>query len=445
MAAFSGARGSGPPDEPRPGARVLLTLAGLAVVAGVAIGFVGGAFRWLLAEAEVLQAGIVGWARGVPFGWLVPIAMTAAAAALATLLVVRLAPRAIGSGIQDVEAVQRGEMPPPPLALVPVRFVGGLLSIGSGLVLGREGPTVHMGAALGASAARAARMGDDDVRGMQTSLSGAGLAVAFNAPIAGALFVLEEIARTARLRIVVPTIVSVAVSVACARLIMGDHPDFQVADVADPPLATLPLFVAFGVAVGLVGAGFNGLLIGMMQFFQGTLRRIPRVARAAAIGALVGAALFLDPLTVGGGDALTQLLLAGGEIALPLVVFFFLARLLTGPLSYSAGTPGGIFAPLLALGALLGVAFADVTTWIAPGLGGDLAVAAALVGMSALFAAVVRAPVTGIVLVIELTGVTSVTVPMLLATASAVVVATIIRSPPVYDSLRALLLRGVRP
>lgn len=431
-----------PPADERPRERALLVLALVALVAGAATGVVGGAFRWILVQADVLRAAMVAWAHGVPFGWAAPVLVTALAAALAAL-VVRLSPRAIGSGIQDVEAVQRGEMPPPPLALVPVRFVGGILSIGSGLVLGREGPTVHMGAALGATAARVARLGEDDVRGMQTALSGAGLAVAFSAPIGGVLFVLEEVARSARLRIVVPTLAAVAAGVACGRLITGGQPIFAVGAVPDPPLVALPLFVVLGAVAGLVGAGYNRLVLAMLQFFQGTLRIVPRPVRAGLVGALVGVALFVDPLTVGGGEGLTQLLLAGRDLALPLVLFWLVIRCVTGPLSYAAGTPGGLFAPLLALGALLGVAVGDVSAWLAPGLGAHLATPLAIVGMAALFAAVVRAPLTAIVLVIELTGTTSVTVPILLATVAAVLVATVLRSPPVYDSLRALLLRGV--
>ena len=132
----------------------------------------------------------------------------AAAAAGATLaaLIVRWEPLAAGSGIQHVEAVFLGEAQPPLIRLLPAKFVGGVLSMGSGLVLGREGPTVHMGAAIGAEAARRARLPDSEVRMMQTALGGAGLAVAFNAPIGGVLFTLEEVTKSFRVKTVLATL-----------------------------------------------------------------------------------------------------------------------------------------------------------------------------------------------------------------------------------------------
>jgi len=123
-----------------------------AIVAGMLIGFVGGAFRWCLQRADDLRIDFVDWAHKLPGpGWLVPMVAVAAGATLAALIV-RWEPLAAGSGIQHVEAVFLGDARPPLIRLLPAKFVGGVLSIGSGLVLGREGPTVHMGAAIGAEA-----------------------------------------------------------------------------------------------------------------------------------------------------------------------------------------------------------------------------------------------------------------------------------------------------
>lgn len=419
-------------------ARILVLLGVLAAVAGVAIGFLGGAFRWLLVEAAALREELSRWAHTVPLGWLVVILFGAAGAVVA-VLVVRASPRSAGSGIQDVEAVHRAQLPPPPLSVVPTRFAGGLAAIGSGMVLGREGPTVHMGAALGAGVGRAARLGDDDLRLLQSAMSGAGLAVAFNAPVGGALFVLEEVAKSANFRLLVPTVMGVGVAIACSRLVLGDHPDFAVPDIPNPPLFTLPMFLVFGVVVGLAGAAYNGLVVGLLSLAT-RIRRVPAVVRVAVVGALIGLALFIDPLMVGGGDALAQLLLAGQALAPPLLLLYLAVRFLAGPLSYSTGTPGGLFAPLLALGALFGTIFAQFAQLLAPQLGTDFIIAMAIVGMSTLFAAVVRAPLTGILLIIEMTAVTTVTVPMLIAAVGAVVTAMLVKSRPVYDSLRALEL-----
>jgi CIC family chloride channel protein len=169
----------------------------------------------------------------------------------------------------------------------------------------------------------------------------------------------------------------------------------------------------------------------------GRIRRIPKVAKATIIGAIIGLAMFVYPLAVGGGDTLTQLILGGHRIVLPVAVGYLLVRFVAGPLSYSTGVPGGLFAPLLAVGALWGLLFVGVFNTVWPENETTLAIPMALVGMAAFFGATVRAPVTGIVLVIEMTATTSVAVPMMAATAAAVLAANAVGSSPIYDSLRA--------
>lgn len=429
-------------QEPSVPGRELVTICLLASVAGVVIGGVGGAFRWCLNHVERWRLEMVEWAHTLPGpGWLVPVAITALGALLAASIV-RWVPLAAGSGIQHVEAVDRHQADPPGFAVLPSKFVGALLGIGSGLVLGREGPIVHMGATVGAETAR--RTGNaDQVRLLQTAVSGAGLAVAFNAPIGGALFVFEEVTRTFRFRVVVAVMFSVATGVACSRLIIGDAPDFAARPVATPSVALLPAFVVFGLLTGLVGAAYNRLVVGSLHLVD-SFRSLSPVTKAAIIGGLVGLLSIVAPWAAGGGDALVQHVVGGGALALPVVAWYVLLRFVAGPLSYAAGTPGGLFAPLLALGALWGLLYAGVCEAIVPGIDSSLAIPMAIVGMATLFAATVRAPLTGVVLVVEMTAVTGVTVPMLAASICAVVVAHATGTPPVYDSLRERML-GASP
>ena len=406
-----------------------------AIVAGAAIGVVGGAFRWCLHSADLLRVDLSDWAHRLPGpGWLVPIAATALGATLAAL-VVRWMPLAAGSGIQHVEAVYRGDASPPALRLLPAKFIGGVLAIGSGLVLGREGPTVHMGAAIGAAVARRARFADATVRMLQTAVGGAGLAVAFNAPIGGALFTLEEVTKSFRLQTVLATAFAAASAVGFSRLVVGDHPDFRVPVVISPSLAWLPLFVVFGLATGCLGVLYNRVVLGFVDRVK-LWPRVPAVARAAVIGALIGLVMFIHPLATGGGDTLTQSILGGANMPLSVVVGLLALRFVAGPLSYAAAVPGGLFAPLLAVGTLWGVLFAGGADVVLPGNQMSLVVPMAIVGMAAFFGATVRAPVTGIVIVVEMTATTSVVVPMLAATAAAVLAAELLQSPPIYDSLR---------
>jgi CIC family chloride channel protein len=401
----------------------------------VFIGFVGGAFRWCLQTADRLRLDLVAWTHLLPGpGWLIPIVLAAVGATLAAL-VVRWMPLAAGSGIQHVEAVFRGTARPPSLRLLPAKFVGGVLAIGSGLVLGREGPTVHMGAAIGAEAGRRARLSDSDVRMMQTAVGGAGLAVAFNAPIGGVLFTLEEVTKSFRLKTVLATVLAAGTAVGCSRLITGDHPDFLVGPVDSPSLALLPVFVVFGLLTGCLGVVYNRLVLAFVDRVR-EFRRVPSTVKATAIGAVIGLLMFVDPLAVGGGDTLTQMIVGGNAIALTAIVGYLAVRFVAGPLSYSAAVPGGLFAPLLAVGALWGALFGGGFNAVWGGGDASLVVPMAIVGMAAFFGATVRAPVTGIVIVIEMTATTAVTVPMLAATAAAVLAAELLRSPPIYDSLR---------
>jgi CIC family chloride channel protein len=423
------------PDQPDDSLRGSVHICVTAIVAGVLIGFVGGAFRWCLQKADDLRIDFVDWTHHLPGpGWLVPMAVVAAGATLAALIV-RWEPLAAGSGIQHVEAVFLGEARPPMIRLLPAKFVGGVLSMGSGLVLGREGPTVHMGAAIGAEAARRTQLPDSEVRMMQTALGGAGLAVAFNAPVGGALFTLEEVTKSFRVKTVLAALFSAAAAVACSRLILGNHADFQVEPIGAPALSWLPLFVVFGLLTGCLGAFYNRLTLWLLDYV-GAIRRLPSPAKAAIIGAIIGLAMFVYPLGVGGGDDLTQRILSGQNLVLSVVIGLLAMRYVAGPLSYSAAVPGGLFAPLLAVGALWGLLFTGCFDAVWPGNATQLAIPMALVGMAAFFGATVRAPVTGMVLVTEMTATTATLVPMMAATAAAVLAANLIGSKPIYDSLR---------
>ncbi|WP_164473888.1 ClC family H(+)/Cl(-) exchange transporter [Gordonia insulae] len=422
----------------------MVLLCVLAVAAGIAIGFVGGVFRWCLRHLDQWRVDVLQWSADLPGpGWLIPIAVTAVGATIGAI-VVRVVPLAAGSGIQHVEAVDRGEADPPPLRVVLAKFIGGLIAIGSGLILGREGPTVHMGAAIGAEAGRRARLGVNDIRLMQTSLSGAGLGVAFNAPIGGALFAFEEVAKSFRLRLVIPTLLAVSVAVACSRLVLGDRSDFMVAEVETPSIVVLPVFVVFGLVTGVLGVAYNRVILGAIALVR-HFGHVPPIAKATVIGGIIGALLAIDPLTAGGGDTLSQQIFDGGSMVLPVVAGLLVVRFLAGPLSYAAGTPGGLFAPMLAVGALWGVLFAALADLLLPDDQPSLRIAMVIVGMSALFGASVRAPITGVVLVVEMVATTSVTIPMAVATACAVLVAHLAGSPPIYDSLREQMLVDMPP
>ena len=408
------------------------------ILAGVVIGLVGGAFRYCLIAADNGRDALIEWAHAWPYiGWLAPIALSLAGAGLARFLVVRFAPTAEGSGVQRVEAVFSGEVKLTPLSIVPVKFFGGLLAIGSGLALGREGPTVQMGASLSRLISRLLIRDDHDIRVIEAAGAGAGLAVAFNAPIGGSIFVFEELTSSFTPWLLVATLAAASFAVWIMRLMLGNALDFTVQQVSLTHGWRGGPFLAFGALLGAVGALYNSATVSLLRLSD-RLSGISSVNRAAIIGATIGLVAWFAPSLVGGGDSLTQSILTNRYAAGALVTVF-LARFLLGPWSYAAGAPGGIFAPLLVLGASSGALFAGVLNHSMPTLGLS-PVAFAVVGMAALFSASVRAPLTGIVLTVEMTGRADLTLALLGASLVAMVVAMLLKSEPIYETLKRRML-----
>jgi CIC family chloride channel protein len=428
-----------PEDGSSEGRGSLLALALLAPLVGAASGLIGAVFRLTLMQADHWREVMIVWAHASPvLGFMLVTVTCAAAVAIAAWLVRQFSPHASGSGIPHVEAVLRGELPHAPYRLVGVKFVGGVLAIGAGLALGREGPSVQMGANIAHFVGRVFRRNWPDCRVLLAAGAGAGLATAFNAPIAGAVFVLEELVRRFEPRIAIAALGASAAAIAVARMLIGDAPDFRIAPLAVPAAEVLPLYLVLGIAAGFAGIAYNRTLLATIALAD-RLGRIPVELRAAAIGAAVGMLAWFVPDLVGGGGPITQRTLAGRE-ALAMIPLAFLLRFVLGAVSYAAGTPGGLFAPMLVLGAQLGLFVGLLSRLVFPGLDVE-AGGFAVVGMAAFFTGVVRAPLTGIVLVTEMTANVTLLLPMLAACFVAMLVPTLLRDPPIYDSLREITLR----
>jgi chloride channel protein, CIC family len=419
--------------------RGIMGLAATALIVGAPTGYVGATFRLLLAYADRLRDAMIIWAHGhAIWGFLIVVGTCAVATFVAAWMVRQFSPHASGSGIPHVEAVLHDQIPPAPFILVPVKFFGGLLAIGSGLALGREGPTVQMGAGIAVFVARVCRLRWADARVLLAAGAGAGLATAFNAPIAGLVFVFEELVDRFEYRIAVATLAALATAIPVARLLIGDAPDFQVEPLSYASAESVPLFFVMGAIAGLLAVAYNRTLLAGIAV-RDRFARLTIELRAGLIGAGVGILAWFAPELVGGGDQITQRVLIGHE-GLVIVALAFVIRFGLGVVSYAAGTPGGLFAPLLVLGAQSGLLFGAVCRFVFP----TLAIqprAFALVGMAAFFTGVVRAPVTGIVLVAEMTGNVTMLLPMLGACFVAMLLPMLLRNRPIYDSLREHTLR----
>jgi len=262
--------------------------------------------------------------------------------------------------------------------------------------------------------------------------AGAGIAAAFNAPIAGLIFVLEEVQRDFAQGVFAASLVASATADVTTRLLLGQLPVFHFEVSSIPPLQALPVSLVVGVAAGFLGVGFNRALVASLDAFE-SVKRWPLWVSAAGVGAVIALVGWFQPGVLGGGNRLVERTLAG-EIAPGALAGFFLLRFAMTMASYGCGAPGGIFAPLLVLGSEIGLAIGMIAAHFFPATI-DHPQSYAVVGMAAYFAAIVRAPLTGIVLIVEMTGNYSLVLPLLVACLTAYGLADYLRDRPVYEAL----------
>lgn len=375
----------------------------------------------------------------------VSIAISAGCVTAAFLLVQRVAPEAAGSGIQEIEGAMEDKRPLNWVRVLVAKFFGGLLALGSGLVLGREGPTIHMGAMTAEAISRSNGVSPSDHKGLLAAGAAAGLAAAFNAPLAAILFIVEETRRQfpfgyrTYMAVIIASILSAAVTEQLTRI----GPPLLV-EVSYVPVWSFALLGLLGILLGGLGVFFNWALIRVMDLFQ----QIPAGMRwlpALAIGAITGALLIAFPDATGGGEDLVHDLITSKFGVMALIVLTLL-RFGGVLFSYASGVPGGIFAPMLSIATCAGLAFGALTTGILP-MEDDFRAACAVAAMGGFFAASVRAPLVGVVLVMELTGAYALIMPVLITCTTASLTAHRLGGSPIYEQLleRTLRLSGAAP
>jgi CIC family chloride channel protein len=416
---------------------------GLALLVGLLGGFVGSIFHLSL---DVLQTWpallgeyLSGW-RLVATASMVTMCCTV----LAAFLVRRFAPEAGGSGVQEVEGAMEGLRQVRWRRVLPVKFFGGLLAISSGLVLGREGPTIHIGASVAEGVAETFHTNELERRGLLASGAAAGLACAFNAPLSAVLFVIEETHK--QFPYTFRTYIGIGIAVVGATLmteaLTGRGPDLRVL-VALVPLLWLPAFALLGAALGVLGMILNAGILRALDFGTRNHRTFPYVY-PAVVGLIGGAIFILLPDAATGGENVILGLVADSPGLLGLLLLAAV-RFVTMIGSYSSGVPGGIFAPILALATCVGLAFGEALVVVFPDAGFNPE-AFALAAMGGLFAASVRAPIVGVALTLELTGSYGLALPLMLTCLVADLTAQWCGGRPIYTQLleRTLKRAGIK-
>lgn len=356
-----------------------------------------------------------------------------------------LVPGARGSGIPQVKQAFATEGGRVRFRDALGKFLIGALQIGSGASLGREGPTVQICAGATSLLARMTSLPPRNMRRLTPVGVAAGIAAAFNAPIAAVTFTIEEIVGTLDQAVLSGVVVAAALAAVIEREILGVHPVIQVHHAYG--LTHAPSLLLYAL-LGLVAAGlsvvFTDSLLRLRLWFRG-MRVLPDWAQPALGGLVTGGLAVLVLWGVGttgiqGGGYETLGLALEGTLGLQTLVLLCGAKLVATVFSYASGGAGGIFAPSLFLGAMAGgaVGYLDVEIFNS---GPEQLGAFALVGMGAVFAGVVRAPITSVLIIFEMTGGYGLVLPLMLANMTSYVFARRMRPVPIYEAL--LLQDGV--
>ncbi|MCC5656803.1 chloride channel protein [Nostoc sp. XA010] len=353
-------------------------------------------------------------------------------------LVDRLAPEAYGSGIPQVKATLANVPMKLSWRVAGVKLLSAIIAIGSGMTLGRQGPTVHVGAGLAAGMSRWVPTSPDHRRQMIAAGAGAGLAAAFNAPIAGVLFIVEELLQDLSGLTLGTAIIASFIGGVISRLLGGGSLDLNLQLVKSSSqfsIPEIPFFVLLGILAGLLGALFNCGLIFSIKFYRKLHISLP--LRVALAGFLSGVIVSMLPAPFRDNTGLRESLITGGSQP-TVAAIAFVAQFILTLIAFGSGAPGGLFAPSLILGSCLGHII-GVSEFYITGAGSPTTYA--LAGMGGFFSAVSKVPITAIVIVFEMTTDFNLVLPLMIVSVAAYLVADKVVPGSLYEKL--LELKGI--
>jgi CIC family chloride channel protein len=347
-------------------------------------------------------------------------------------LLFRYFPNARGSGVPQTKAALFARDGFISLRTVLGKFFCTATTLASGIPLGREGPSVQVGAGIGSVLGRWLGLSPEKVKALIPVGAAAAIAAAFNTPMAAVLFALEEVMGDLNAPVLGSVVLASATSWAMLRLLLGNNPLFQVPEYTLVHPLEFGIYALLGIAGGFLSVAFTKMLLGMRKYFL----HLPRKTQwwhPVVGGVTVGLMGWLVPQVLGVGytyvgDALN------GSMALKLMLLLVVLKLVGVTVSYASGNAGGIFGPSLFLGAMLGGAVGTVAHHLLPGYTASPG-AYALVGMGALFAGIVRAPMTSVLMIFEMTRDYAVIVPLMIANLTSLFISRRFQKQPIYEAL----------
>lgn len=412
----------------------------MTLIIGAACGLAAVAFHFAIAFGERM---FIGRALAAPgHSWIVwAIVSPALGGIIGGLLLQYVVPGARGSGIPQVKVAYASRDGVVPMRDALGKFVLGAFQIGSGGSLGREGPTVQICAGFASFLGKFAPVSAQGRRRLLPVGAAAGIAAAFNAPIAAVTFTIEEVVGKLDQTVLSGVIVAAALAAVIERSALGAHPIFDLPQqygLTDS--RSLLLYGALGIAAAAVGVAFTDGLLVVRKRFRGSAIPLwiqPGVGGAVTGVLIVTAMYFFHTGGInGGGYDVVKLALTGG-LTVKVMLCLCVMKLLATVFSYSSGGAGGIFAPALFMGAMVGGAFGSLDATLFGHPFSSSVGAFALVGMGAVFSATIRAPMTSVLIIVEMTSGYSLILPLMIANMSAYVIARHYRPEPIYEALLA--------
>jgi len=347
-------------------------------------------------------------------------------------LLFRYFPNARGSGVPQTKAALYARQGRITLRTVLGKFFCTSATLASGIPLGREGPSVQVGAGIASVLGRSLGLSSEKVKALLPVGAAAAIAAAFNTPLAAVLFALEEIVGDLHAPMIGAVVLASATSWAVLRLLLGNSPLFKVPQYQLVHPAEFAIYAVLGVAGGLASVAFTKLLLGMRERFL----RFPQKTvwfQPVAGGLLVGIVGWFVPQVLGVGYGYVGNAL-NGNMALKLMALLVVLKLITVTTSYASGNAGGIFGPALFIGAMLGGCVGTLAHHLFPASTATPG-AYALVGMGAVFAGIVRAPMTSVLMIFEMTQDYAVIVPLMISNLVSLFISSRLQKQPIYEAL----------
>ena len=347
------------------------------------------------------------------------------------VLVFKFAPETKGSGIPFVKMVMARMGNITRVRTIVVKFLAGVAGIGTGLSLGREGPSVQLGAGAGALVGKIFKMKGTDQGKLIAAGAGSAIGATFNAPIAGTIFVLEELVNKFSASLLFPVLVATVTASSVARHFLGNNPSFTIPYIThDLSFEGISVCIILGIVAGFLGVAFAKIIYKNNEFFE-KMDKIPNWLKPAIAGFGIGVIGLFIPYVLGSGNLSVDLLLQH-KLALSVVVLVFAVKFFVTPFCFGSGAAGGIFLPMLMLGSFLGYIVASIFNMF--GFHIDVVVMA-MIGMGAFLASVARTPITAVVMVFEMTAGYTHILPIMLSAAIADLIAEKLNHRPIYASL----------